>query len=302
MEKVLTRKMFRDRYFKMHKPKVFNKGGIANIQKFSNGGLSSLEKAIIAATFAAPLLQSTQRQGESQISGVLRAVGEGVEKLPATIISLKELEAKKAKTKQVRALTPDEKQRFGYNVNDRIIGKEENGAITDIIDKPTFAERKDTAKRENVVKKADTIAALVRSGDVSTGPLGGGRMSKITAAIGINPKAAELDARIEDFRKEAIAALRGAQVGPLEEASFAAILPSILDDEGVILKKLKVAKENIQSLNARIGSGGTVSDPDNLSNYRNAFAEFGITFSDIQDYDPSLKSFQFEGDELVEIK
>jgi len=127
-------------------------------------------------------------------------------------------------------------------------------------------------------------------------------MSKITAAIGINPKAAELDARIEDFRKEAIAALRGAQVGPLEEASFAAILPSILDDEGVILKKLQVAKENIQSLNARIGSGGTVSDPDNLSNYRNAFAEFGITFSDIQDYDPSLKSFQFEGDELVEIK
>ena len=29
MDKVLTRKMFRDRYFEIHKPKQFNKGGIA---------------------------------------------------------------------------------------------------------------------------------------------------------------------------------------------------------------------------------------------------------------------------------
>ena len=302
MDKVLSRKLFKDRYFKYHKPKNFNIGGIASIQKFSNGGLTSQEKALYAATLAAPLLSSTKRPGENVLAGVGRALGEGLSKVPATMISLAELQDKKSQTESVRALTSSEKQAFGYNPNDRIIGKEKNGAIVDIVDKPTFAERKDTAKRENVVKKADTITQLVKSGDVSTGPLGGGRFSKLTAAIGMNPKAAELDARIEDFRKEAIAALRGAQVGPLEEASFAAILPSILDDEGVILKKLQVAKENINSLNARIGSGGVVEDPDNISNYKEAFAEFGITFGDIQSYDPSLKSFQFEGDELVEIK
>ena len=65
MDKVLTRKMFRERYFKYHKPKKYNVGGIANIQKFRTGGISQREKAILAATFAAPLLQSTQRQGES---------------------------------------------------------------------------------------------------------------------------------------------------------------------------------------------------------------------------------------------
>ena len=72
MDKVLTRKMFKDRYFQIHKPKQFNKGGIANIQKFNEGGMSSREKAIIAATFAAPLLQSTQRQGEGLLTGVFK--------------------------------------------------------------------------------------------------------------------------------------------------------------------------------------------------------------------------------------
>ena len=54
MDKVLTRKMFRDRYFKSPKPK-YNVGGI--YQNFGLGGISQREKAILAATFAAPLLQ-----------------------------------------------------------------------------------------------------------------------------------------------------------------------------------------------------------------------------------------------------
>ena len=63
MDKVLTRKLFRERYFKIFKTsyKTFNVGGIATIQKFSTGALTPQEKAILAATFAAPLLQSTQR-------------------------------------------------------------------------------------------------------------------------------------------------------------------------------------------------------------------------------------------------
>ena len=52
MDKVLTRKLFKDRYFKSLKPTIkhFQKGGL--------GSLSSQEKAIYAATLAAPLLQS----------------------------------------------------------------------------------------------------------------------------------------------------------------------------------------------------------------------------------------------------
>ena len=112
MDKVLTRKLFKDRYFKHHKPAKFNTGGIANIQKFSNGGLTSQEKALYAATLAAPLLASTQRPGENVLSSVGRAIGEGVGKLPATMISLAELQSKK-KDKGIRSATEAEKKELG---------------------------------------------------------------------------------------------------------------------------------------------------------------------------------------------
>ena len=38
MDSVLTRKLFKDRYFQLHRPKRFNKGGITSIPKFQTGG------------------------------------------------------------------------------------------------------------------------------------------------------------------------------------------------------------------------------------------------------------------------
>ena len=77
MDKVLTRKMFRDRYFKSLKPKI---------KHFQTGGLSSLtpkEKAIYAATLAAPLLQA---KGKG-LAPVATALGQGFEKLNIDIFS-----------------------------------------------------------------------------------------------------------------------------------------------------------------------------------------------------------------------
>jgi hypothetical protein len=88
MDEVLTRKIFKKRYFEYNKPKQFNKGGIINIQHFAEGGLSSQEKAAIAATFAAPLLQSTRRPGENIFAGVARAAGKGFEKLPDNLAAV----------------------------------------------------------------------------------------------------------------------------------------------------------------------------------------------------------------------
>ena len=78
MDKVLTRRMFRDRYFKSIKP---------NIKHFQTGGLSALtpkEKAIYSATLAAPLLQA---KGYG-LGPVFSALGEGIGQLPATILSV----------------------------------------------------------------------------------------------------------------------------------------------------------------------------------------------------------------------
>ena len=296
MEKVLTRKMFRDRYFQIHKPKAFNKGGIANIQHFQTGGLSSREKAIIAAQFAAPLLQSTQRQGESALSGVLRAVGQGAEKLPATLVALEEAQKKEA-VETVRSATAAEKKELGYNPKDRLIVKVKGGNITGIADKPTFGEREKAADRSATLKQADKILLGVK--EIGSGPLAG-RFAKATAALNMNPKAAAFNVTIEEFKKSAIKALRGAQVGPLEEASFNALLPTITDQEDVIIAKVNTMKEKLAEIDGRLDASGNVSDPGNLEYYKDAFSKLGISADpESLTYDPQLDLYVFEGGKLV---
>ena len=296
MEKVLTRKMFRDRYFKIHKPKAFNKGGIANIQHFQEGGLTRREKAIIAAQFAAPLLQSTQRQGEAPITGVLRAVGQGAEKLPATLVSLEEAQKKEA-VETVRSATAAEKKELGYNPKDRLIIKVKGGNITGIADKPTFGEREKAADRSATLKQADKILLGVK--EIGSGPLAG-RFAKATAALNMNPKAAAFNVTIEEFKKSAIKALRGAQVGPLEEASFNALLPTITDNEDVIIAKVNTMKEKLAEIDGRLDASGNVSDPGNLEYYKDAFSKLGISADpESLTYDPQLDLYVFEGGKLV---
>jgi hypothetical protein len=294
MDSVLTRKMFRDRYFEFHKPKKFNKGGIANIQHFQEGGLSSREKAIYAATLAAPLLASTQRQGEGVLPGLGRALSEGVGKLPATIISLAEAEAKAKGKKSVRAATADEKRELGYNEKDRLIVTVEGDTVVGIADKPTFGERQKAADRTATLKQANKILDGMK--DTSTGAIQG-RFAKLRASLNLDPRAAQFNVNIEEFKKSAIKALRGAQVGPLEEASFDALLPAITDNEDIIRAKVNTMKEKIEEIDNRLDATGTVSDPGNLDYYKDAFAKFGITV-DPQDlaYDSKLDFYSFDAD------
>ena len=296
MDKVLTRKMFRDRYFEIHKPKQLNKGGILNVQHFQTGGLSSREKAIIASTFAAPLLKSTQRQGEGLLSGVLRSVGEGTEKLTPTLIALEEAQ-KKGPVESVRSATAAEKESLGFNKADRLVVKVKDGVVTGIADKPTFGEREKAADRSATLKQADKILLGVR--EIGSGPVAG-RIAKATAALNMNPKAAAFNVTIEEFKKSAIKALRGAQVGPLEEASFNALLPTITDNEDVIIAKVNTMKEKLQEIDSRLDASGAVTDPDNLDYYKDAFSELGISANpESLTYDPQLDFYVFKEGKLV---
>ena len=297
MDKVLTRKLFKDRYFKANKPKEFNSGGIANIKKFNTGGLSSQEKAIYAATLAAPLLSSTQRGGEGVLPGIFRAFGEGVGKLPATMISLAEAEAKASNKKQIRAATAEEKEELGYNRADRLIVNTEGGTVTGIADKPTAGEREKAADRSATLKQADKILRM--SSQIDTGPIAG-RYAKAKAALNLDYKAARFNVTLEEFKKSAIKALRGAQVGPLEEASFNALLPTITDNDDNIRAKISIMKEKLTEIDNRLGSDGTVTDPGNLESYAEAFQKLGINVNvEELSYDPKYDMYDFTGDNLV---
>jgi hypothetical protein len=298
MDKVLTRKLFRDRYFKLHKPAQFNKGGIASVQHFAEGGLSQKEKAILAATFAAPLLQSTRRQGEGILTGVGRALGEGLSKVPSTLIALEEAKPEGV-TEFIRQATPEEKLNLNFDKDDNVNVKVKNGVITDIVSKPTAGERDKAADRKDALASIDAIIEGTKT--TKTGPVSG-RIAKAQAYLGFNPKAANLNIEIGNFRKSVIKALRGAQVGPAEEASFNEILPFISDPPDVIKAKMEVAKRKLQRIEARLNPNGEVaqklSAEEIAAQDRELFEKFGIAFDLDTNFDASVPTFTVEGVEV----
>ena len=298
MDKVLTRKLFRDRYFKLHKPAQFNKGGIAGVQHFAEGGLSQKEKAILAATFAAPLLQSTRRQGEGILTGVGRALGEGLSKVPSTLIALEEAKPEGV-TEFVRQATPEEKLSLNFDKDDNVNVKVKNGVITGIASKPTAGERDKAADRKDALASIDTIIEGTKT--TKTGPISG-RIAKAQAYLGFNPKAADLNIEIGNFRKSVIKALRGAQVGPAEEASFNEILPFISDPPDVIRAKMEVAKRKLQRIEARLNPNGEVAEKlsaeEIAAQDRALFEKFGIAFDLDETFDASVPTFDIEGNEV----
>jgi hypothetical protein len=142
MDKVLTRKMFKDRYFKSLKPTIkhFQAGGL--------GSLSPKEKAIYAATLAAPLLQA---KGKG-IAPALDALGEGVGKLPATILSVE-----KTKGKGVRTLSDSELK--SYNLPKGTVAQVDGEGKITVVSKPSA----ESIKQIQGSKRVRTI--LSRIGD-----------------------------------------------------------------------------------------------------------------------------------------
>lgn len=298
MDKVLTRKLFKDRYFKLHKPAQFNKGGIAGVKHFAEGGLSQKEKAILAATFAAPLLQSTRRQGEGILTGVGRALGEGLSKVPSTLIALEEAKPEGV-TESVGQATDQEKLNLGYSPEDNVNVKRKNGVVVGIASKPTAGERDKAADRRDALASIDTIIAGTKK--VRTGPVSG-RIAKAQAYLGFNPEAANLNIEIGNFRKSVIKALRGAQVGPAEEASFNEILPFISDPPDIIRAKMEVAKRKLQRIESRLNPNGEVAQildaEEIVKQDRELFEKFGIAFDLDTNFDASVPTFTVEGTEV----
>ena len=287
MDKVLTRKMFRDRYFKSLKPTVkhFKEGGL--------GSLTNQEKAIYAATFAAPLLKA---KGKG-VAPVFTALGEGLEKLPSTILAVeKQKAASKKDFTEIRQATAEEKKRLNYSVDDNINVKVVNGVIDSIVSKPTAGERDKAADRKDALRSIDAIIAGTQN--VGTGPISG-RVSKIKAYLGFDTNAADLNIEIGNFRKSIIKALRGAQVGPAEEASFNEILPFITDPPNIIRAKMKIAKEKLRTIEARLNPGGQVAEQLKAEEIATADAElferFGLAFNLDATHDASVDTFNLDG-------
>ena len=235
MDKVLTRKMFRDRYFKKHKPKRFNKGGIANIQHFQEGGLTSREKAIIAAQFAAPLLQSTQRQGESPLTGTLRAVGQGAQTLPATLIALE-----KAKPKKAARLMTDAELKAAKLPKGTSAQIDSEGKIN-VISKPSADALKSAFGAKQIKAILGDVATKYIELDKPVGPLSYRTIAPITNVLGTKGarKFAELKADIQKTTSFLGKAISGAAVSEQEAKRIEKMIPQLGDTEVTFEGKMK---------------------------------------------------------------
>ena len=241
MDKVLTRKLFKDRYFKSLKPTIkhFNTGGL--------GSLSPKEKAIYAATLAAPLLQA---KGEG-IGPALSALGEGVGKLPATILSI---EKAKGSGKGVRTLGESELK--DYKLPKGTVAQIDGAGKITVVSKPSSKELEERRGFQSTRRLLSDIATdYVNLGR----PVGPGDLNRIRGFFG---KAAGTDyakqyagfkTKIDQATIFLTKAVSGAQVSDQERERIKELIPQVGDTE-------RVFEAKIESLEKYLGTAQDISE------------------------------------------
>ena len=215
MDKVLTRKLFKDRYFKTLKPTIkhFNTGGIS--------ALSPKEKAIYAATLAAPLLQS-KGQG---LGPVFSAVGEGLAKLPATILSV---EKAKGSGEGVRTLSAEEIK--AYNLPSGTIAQMKADGTISVVSKPSAEQ----IKQIQGGKRVRSILAKIQQDYYDLGkPVGFADLNRIRATLGkaggsnYSKNYASMKGKIQQATSFITQAISGAAVSEQEAKRITKLIPQL---------------------------------------------------------------------------
>lgn len=227
MDEVLTRKLFRDRYFKSLKPKI---------RHFQKGGLSSLtpqEKAIYASTLAAPLLQA---KGKG-IAPALSALGEGIGKLPATILSVEK--AKGEEGDSVRTLSEQEVK--AYNLPPGTIAQMKPDGTIAIVSKPSAEQ----IKQIQGGKRVRSILSRIGDDYYKLGkPVGFADVGRIRATLGkvggsqYAKDYGAFKSRIQQATSFITQAISGAAVSEQEAKRITRLIPQVGDTEATFEAKL----------------------------------------------------------------
>jgi hypothetical protein len=241
MDEVLTRKMFRDRYFKTLKPTVkhFQEGGL--------GSLSPKEKAIYAATLAAPLLQA---KGKG-LAPALEALGEGVGKLPATILSVE-----KAKGEGVGVRTLGDAELANYKLPKGTVAQIDSAGKITVVSKPTSKELEERRGFESTRRLlGDITQDYINLGK----PVGPGDLNRLRGFFG---KAAGTDyakqyagfkTKIDQATIFLTKAVSGAQVSDQERERIKELIPQVGDTE-------RVFEAKVEALEKYLGTAQDISE------------------------------------------
>ena len=228
MDKVLTRKMFKERYFKSLKPTVkhFKEGGL--------GALSSKEKAIYAATLAGPLLQAKG----SGVGNALSALGEGVSKLPSTILAIE----KQKGTGLDRSRTMTEEEVSAYNLPKGTVAQIDGKNKITIVSKPSAEQ----IKQIQGGKRVRSILSKIQQDYYDLGrPVGFADANRIKATLGkvtgsnYSKNYAAMKGKIQQATSFITQAISGAAVSEQEAKRITKLIPQLGDTEATFEGKMK---------------------------------------------------------------
>tara|TARA_R110000772_G_scaffold200285_1_gene310817 strand:- start:1359 stop:2216 length:858 start_codon:yes stop_codon:yes gene_type:complete len=226
MEKVLTRKLFKQRYLESQQPKIrkFNEGGL--------GALSRKEKAIYAATLAAPLLQGRG----SGIGNTLSSLGEGIAKLPNTILAV---EKQKGSGKGFRTMSADEVKSYGLPKG-TFAQMGADGKVN-VVNKPTAEQM----KSRDGSKRVRTILSKIQADYMDLGkPVGFMDVGRIKGFLGkaggseYSKRYSSFKSRIQAATSFVTQAISGAAVSEEEAARIERLIPQIGDTESTFEGKM----------------------------------------------------------------
>jgi len=249
MDKVLTRKMFKARYFKSIKPTIkhFQAGGL--------GSLSPKEKAIYAATLAGPLLQAKG----SGVGNALSALGEGVSKLPATILAIEKNKAD-ANEGTGRYMTEQEVKDAGLLPG--TVAYKVKGEAPKILQKPG---EKRVETLGNTITTRKLLSRIAKGYDDLGKPVGFNYAGRIKGTLGkytgsgYADEYQQLKQNISSAGIFLTKAISGAQVTDQERARIEELIPQVGDTEIMFEAKLKALDKYLNDVEEATKSGGLVS-------------------------------------------
>jgi hypothetical protein len=227
MDKVLTRKLFKDRYFKTLKP---------TIKHFQTGGISALspkEKAIYAATLAAPLLQTKG----SGLGPVFSSLGTGLSKLPETILAVEK--AKGTASDMNRTLTTEEIK--AYNLPSGTIAQIDGKGKITVVSKPSAEQ----IKQIQGGKRVRSILSKIQQDYYDLGkPVGFADLNRIRATFGkaggseYSKAYASMKGKIQQATSFITQAISGAAVSEQEAKRITKLIPQLGDTEATFEGKM----------------------------------------------------------------
>jgi hypothetical protein len=223
----------------------------------------------------ASLLTAERKPGQSEASAIAGALGRGLmgQQDPAmqiakldTALEAARVKAKKGTGKKFRTLSEDEIRAnpqlrtlpMGTIVQENL----ETGEFK--YQKPTQAEITQKAELATAKFQLKKMTDLINRG-TGTGPLSDIGMT-LDKVLGRDSDRLELNNAAKAFELAYVAALRGAQVGPKEQAMVAEILPSIYDTPAQFRAKLEGATQIITIQDALVNGEITQKEFNNMLN------------------------------------